>query len=275
MFVNPLPSSLDLTGSKIEYARVGAGRTLLYLHGCDGIDLADPFLEPLSRHFDVVAPSLPGFGASDLPGRLEDIEDLTYFLMDFVDSLDLRDCVLVGSSFGGWAAAELATRTTGRFSHLVLADALGVRFNPVPYEVEIRDIFTVPGPDLPPLFLSDPAKAARAFENLDFPALPEGAALRYCRNREALTLFGWAPLLHNPALRQRLHRIDVPTLVLWGERDQIAPLDYGRQYAQAITGARFQTVADAGHYLPMEQPEIFVAQVVAFAGSATRQQVRP
>ena len=268
MFSEPLPESIDIDDTKIEFARLGAGRKLLYLHGCDGVDTADPFLEPLSRQFDVLAPSLPGFGASDLPKSLSNIEDLSYFIMELAERLDLSDCVLVGSSFGGWAAAELATKRSGRFSHLILADALGARFSADPAEVEIKDIFTVPGPDLPALLFSDPAKAREAFGDLDFVKLPETAALRYCRNREALTLFGWAPLLNNPALRSRLHRIDMPTLVLWGEDDAIASPGYGRLFADAIPGAVFESVPSAGHYLPMEQPDVFGRKVIAFAGAA-------
>jgi pimeloyl-ACP methyl ester carboxylesterase len=273
MFIDPLPENIELGDYKVEFARLGAGRTLLFLHGCDGVDLIDPFLAPLSGYFDIVAPSMPGFGASDLPKDLEDIEDLTHSLMDMADALDLKDCVLVGSSFGGWAAAELATKRSGHFSHLVLVGALGVRFSPVPHEVEIRDIFTVPTSDLPALFFSDPDKAEKAFGGMDFASLPEGAALRYCRNREALTLFGWAPLLNNPGLRARLHRIDIPTLVLWGEDDRIVSPAYGRRYAEAIPRAIFETVPAAGHYLPMEQPEVFARRVVTFSGARPSKEV--
>lgn len=67
--------------------------------------------------------------------------------------------------------------------------------------------------------------------------------------------FAWSPLLHDPAMRRRLHRIDIPTQVIWGAEDRVAPLDYGRQLAEAISGAQFHVIADAGHYVDVERPD--------------------
>jgi pimeloyl-ACP methyl ester carboxylesterase len=79
------------------------------------------------------------------------------------------------------------------------------------------------------------------------------------RNRQATALFGWKPFLHNPKLRRRLARIDVPTLVVWGESDGWVNVDYGRAFARAIPGARFELVEQAGHFPYLEQPDAFVA----------------
>jgi pimeloyl-ACP methyl ester carboxylesterase len=101
---------------------------------------------------------------------------------------------------------------------------------------------------------------------MDFANMSDVAALRFCTNREGITQFGWSPLLHNPGLRVRLGLIDIPALVLWGEQDRLVPVSYGRRYAAAIPGATFETVAHAGHYLPLEQPETFASRINAFAG---------
>jgi pimeloyl-ACP methyl ester carboxylesterase len=96
----------------------------------------------------------------------------------------------------------------------------------------------------------------------------EGASqdeqLTLFRNRETAALIGWAPFMHSPRLRQRLGRISVPTLVLWGESDRVVTPDYGRAFARAIPGSVFETIPAAGHYPYLEQPEEFAAVVSAF-----------
>ena len=269
MFSKPLPDTLKVRDAVIEYARLGSGPPLLYLHGCDGVEVDDPFVSLLARHFEVVALSLPGFGSSDLPPSLRCMDDLAHFGIELVDALGIRDCILVGSSFGGWLAAEMATKRTGRFSALVLAAPLGARFTKDPADIELRDIFILPHKEYPYIFINDRKKADAAFAGSDFPSMQEGAALRYCRNREAMVLFGWSPLLVNRGLKDRLHMIDVPTLVLWGDGDKVASLDYGQNYSALIPGAEFEIVADSGHYIPLESPAIFVDAINALTVRAS------
>jgi pimeloyl-ACP methyl ester carboxylesterase len=85
------------------------------------------------------------------------------------------------------------------------------------------------------------------------------------RNRESTALLGWSPYMYNPKLLGRLHRIRIPTLVLWGASDRIASADYGRAYARAIPGARFETIERAGRFAHIEQPDEFARRVAAFA----------
>ncbi len=272
MFMEALPNRASVMGADVEFARLGSGPALLYLHGCDGVDVSDPFLQPLSQHFEVVALSLPGFGASARPNHISTVDDLAEFCTGFGETLGLKDYVLCGSSFGGWVAAEMAIRNGAGISRLVLAGALGARFAERPDERDMVDLFTVPPLDNPYPYFADRSEAEQAFGRMDFKSMPEGAALRYCRNREALTVYGWAPLLHSPRLRVRLGLIKVPTLVIWGDQDRVVSPSYGRRYANAIPNAHFQSIENAGHYVPIEQPAAFVEQVVRFAG---RRKVEP
>ena len=84
------------------------------------------------------------------------------------------------------------------------------------------------------------------------------------RNREASARYGWSPYMHDPKLKGRLHRIRIPTLFLWGIADRILSEDYGRAYCAAIPGARFETIASAGHYLHIEAPDAFARAIFAF-----------
>jgi pimeloyl-ACP methyl ester carboxylesterase len=269
MFLTPLPEHIDINGTPAEYVVRGHGRKLLFLHGAHGVEPADPFIEALGSDFEVTAASHPGFGASGLPAGSTTVDDLSYFYLDFIERLTLRDVVLVGVSLGGWLAAELATKGTGRFSSLVLIDTVGAKFADRKTR-EIEDLTSAMASELPELLFSDAEFGRAALHNLDFPNLPEDAARRFARNRETLGLIGWAPTLYNPKLVGRLHRIDIPTLVLWGADDRVVPPDYGRAFAGRIPQAEFVVVERAGHYGCHERPGEFAAKIKNFVGLAAR-----
>jgi pimeloyl-ACP methyl ester carboxylesterase len=86
--------------------------------------------------------------------------------------------------------------------------------------------------------------------------------VRAARNWDALCLYAWRPHLYNPRLKRWLHRISVPTLLLWGERDGIVSPGYGRAYADLIPGAHFEVISEAGHHPELERPETVVERVV-------------
>jgi pimeloyl-ACP methyl ester carboxylesterase len=251
----------EVNGVRIELVRRGTGRPLLLLHPAIGIKPADRIIEVLAQSFDVLAPSHPGFGRSDLPRHITTVDDLAYFYLDLLDALDLRDVVLAGISFGGWIAAQMAIKSTARVSHLVLADAVGIRIG-VRDQRDIADIFTTRQSELDRLAFHDPRAAA-----VDHAAISDEEAGIMFRNREAAALFAWSPYMHDPKLASRLHRIRVPTLVLWGESDRIAPLDYGRAYAGLIPGARFETIALAGHYPHLENPDLLARRLADFVAA--------
>ena len=89
--------------------------------------------------------------------------------------------------------------------------------------------------------------------------------LAAARAREATARFAWNPYFHNPRLKSRLHRIRIPTLFLWGNRDRMLSEAYGRAYAGMIPGARFELMERAGHFPHQEQPKAFAEKVLAFA----------
>jgi pimeloyl-ACP methyl ester carboxylesterase len=228
------------------------------LHPAIGIKPTDRAVEQLARSFDVLVPSHPGFGRSDLPRGITTVDDLAYFYLDLLDAFDLNAVVLAGISFGGWIAAAIAIKSTARISHLVLADAVGIKLGGREQR-DIVDIFTTSQSELDRLAYHDPSLAA-----VDHAAISEEEAGRMFRNREAAALFAWSPYMHDPKLAGRLHRIRVPTLVLWGESDAIAPAAYGRAYAGLIEGARFELIVRAGHYPHLENPEQFAQKIVQF-----------
>jgi pimeloyl-ACP methyl ester carboxylesterase len=262
--------TINVAGIGIELWRNGAGRPLLFLHPGDGLDDSRPMLDDLARRFDVIAPSHPGFGASELPKSFRTVDDLAYFYLDFIEQQKLEDVVLLGVSFGAWIAAELAIKSSNRLGALILADAVGAKFEGAKVR-EIADLFSVPQYEQQQ-YLYESATRRRK----NFAELSDETLVKLARNFESFALFGWSPTLHDPRLASRLHRVDVPTLVLWGADDRVVSPDYGRAFARRITGAEFKLIEQAGHYAHVEQPAAFIDAVDGFVGTlpASRSQSR-
>jgi pimeloyl-ACP methyl ester carboxylesterase len=175
-----------------------------------------------------------------------------------MEAMDLRDCVVVGLSLGGWIAAEMAVKTTERCSHLVLVDSVGIKSGDRETR-DIADIYAITDKQLAELVYADPQAMSR-----NVKALPESELIMIARAREATGRYAWTPYMHDPKLKGRLHRVHVPTLVLWGEADRVASPDYGRKFAAAIPNAHFALVEGAGHFPHLEQPGALARRIVDF-----------
>jgi pimeloyl-ACP methyl ester carboxylesterase len=253
-------SQIKVNGVRVDVLDRGQGRPLLFLHPEIGLDPAAPVFDRLAAKCRVIAPTHPGFGASELPKGFDTIDDLAYHYLDLLDELDLRDVTLAGVSLGGWIAAAVAVKSTARIAKVVLANAVGIKVADRETR-DIADIFAITEKVFNELAYSDPAIAAR-----DYKAMPEDAVRAVARNRETTARYAWSPYMHDPKLKRRLHRIKVPALFLWGTADRLVSEQYGRAYCAAIPGARFETIANAGHFPHVEQPDEFARRVVAFAG---------
>jgi len=262
-------SSLVVNGVKIEAIERGHGRPILFLHPNIGIEANAPVLDALARDGRVIAPIHPGFGASEFPKGLSSVDDLSYFYLDLMQQLDLRDVLMVGVGLGGWLACEIAVKTTERIDRLVLGNPLGIKVG----DRETRDIFdiwSVTQPEVDALAYFNPEIAKR-----DYKAMAEADVLSAARNREGTARIAWSPYMHNPKLKARLRRIDVPVLILWGAADRIVlNPQYGRAYAAAIPGARLETIERAGHYPHIEQADEFARRALVFAEQQQPAKVR-
>jgi pimeloyl-ACP methyl ester carboxylesterase len=244
-------------GVPLSYLELGSGAPILVLHGAGGLAPDAPFLSGLAAHGRVIAPTHPGFGHAVLPDWIDSVDDLAYIYLDFLAALDLHGVTVIGFSMGGWLAAEIAVKSTARIARMILVDAVGIKISDR-LTRDIVDIFATDPREVQRLAFHDPSKAP------DIAALPDEALEVIARNREASALYLWEPYAHNPKLTRRLHRIDVPVLVLWGESDGIVTPAYGRAYAERIPGARFELIPNAGHAPQIEAPAAFVNQVARF-----------
>jgi pimeloyl-ACP methyl ester carboxylesterase len=251
---------LSVQGIELEVLRCGKGEPLLLLHGFDTIAPDAPFLEPLGKHGEIFAPSSPGFGNSPRPGDFDTVYDLVHLYLSALCALPGDKIDVIGFSFGGWLAAEVGVACTHRIGRLVLVDPLGIKISDRETP-DILDIFNRSPEEVRRCSWRDPERSAP-----DFDSMSDEALVIHARNREALCLYAWHPYMYNPQLPRWLARIDVPTLVLWGDSDGIVKPDYGRAYARMIPGARFELIEGAGHHPEIEQPRAFVDYVARFLG---------
>ena len=250
---------LNVAGIELHIEQRGIGRPVLYLLAENGPDDGAGVLDLLAGQARLIAPAHPGFGTSPLHAALTGVDDLAFLYLRLLEQLDLTDVLVVGVSFGAWIAAEMAVWNTSRMSGLVLADAVGIKISDRTTR-DIVDIYAHTPQELAPLAWADPALGLP-----DTSQLPENVLVNMARARESTARYGWSPYLHNPKLLRRLGRIDRPSLVLWGAQDRIVTPDYGRAFAAAIPGARFELIEGAGHYPQLEQPAAFAAAVRDFA----------
>jgi pimeloyl-ACP methyl ester carboxylesterase len=202
---------------EVSIAEYGSGQPFLLLHGGAGPASVTGFAELFAATHDVrvLVPTHPGFGGTPRPETLDSIHGLAALYDRLLDRLDLADVTVIGNSIGGWITAEIALLRSRRVSGIVLIDAVGIE---------------VPGHPVADFFaLTMDQVFARSFHNpekfrIDPATLPAAAQAIAASNRAAIAVYAGASMT-DPALTGRLATLDIPTLVLWGESDQIVDAD--------------------------------------------------
>ncbi len=244
-----------LAGLSIDIWEGGRGPPLLFLHGAGGLRGTEPFLGLLGESRRIIAPSHPGWGASELPDWMDRPSDIAHLYLDLLDRIGHAEVDVVGCSFGGWIAAELASLVPHRIRALVLVAPCGVRTD----DAHLPDMFAQAPDEVEALLYRDPDRHRR-----DPASMTEDQVRVMQRNRDSFARFGRDPYLHNPKLPHRLHRAVCPTLFVRGAHDGLIPADYTQRYAGLFPDARITTIPEAAHLPQIEQPEIFAEIVLAF-----------
>ncbi|MFC8718813.1 alpha/beta fold hydrolase [Kitasatospora sp. NPDC057198] len=251
----PEDTSSALADLPLTMSEAGTGRPVLVLHGGGGPATVAGLARHLSRTARTLTPVHPGWDGTPRPARLTGIADLALAYLHVLRERRLRDVLVVGSSLGGWIAAEMASRdSTGSITGLVLIDAVGVEVATEP----IADFFALDARGLAEHSWHDPDR-----HYVDPAELPAGELARRQANAVTMRLYAGDPYMHDPGLLARLGRIRVPALLLWGESDRIVTPAYGAAYADAFGNGRFEVVPGAGHLPQIEQPEATFALVDA------------
>jgi pimeloyl-ACP methyl ester carboxylesterase len=257
--VSPEMVSREITyrRDRIHVRSCGAGPPIVLLRGFDVAFRDERFVEQLARRHEVIVPDHPGFGRSDTPTWLRSIGDAAYFYLDILTELSNgRPVHLVGTSLGGWLAAEIAVRDTSNIRSLIQIGPAGVRKK----DTAIGDPF-IRSPEVSADAMFADRDRAR---ELRHPVDSDEQIDVHLKNNIGLTRLGWQPRLASAELQRWLHRIRVPTCLLWGSFDRIMPIEHAQVWLDSLDDARLEVIDGAGHLPHIEMPEKTAALIESF-----------
>ena len=242
--------------------RGGDGPPLVFLHAGGGLDPADPLLAELAGSHSIYAPVAPGFAdLADLE-EIRDVHELALHYDDVLGALGLDAVPVIGHSFGGMTAAELAAHVPPRVSKLVLIAPVGLWND----DYQVADVFATLPRDLPALLFADTSHpAAQAMLGGEGEEPDIEALVQLVSGLTTLAKFMFP--IPDRGLSRRLYRISAPTLVLWGEDDGLVPVRYADDFVAGIPQAEKHVLSGAGHMLPLERPEETLAAISEFLAS--------
>jgi pimeloyl-ACP methyl ester carboxylesterase len=243
----------------------GSGPPLLYFHAASGL-VWDPFVDRLAGRYTVYAPEHPGT-SPEVPREIHKVESLWQLVLIYEEAIRRLDLdekpVVVGQSFGGMMALELAAAYPGLFGKLVVLDPIGLWRDDAP----VANWIAAPPQELPGMLFYDPeGEAAQAM--FAMPEDPEAAVKAQAALVWAIGCTGkfvWP--IPDKGLASRLHRVDVPTLVVWGREDRLNPVVYAEEFGRRIKGSRVEVIGECGHVPQAEQPEATYDLVSQFLAS--------
>ena len=239
----------------------GEGPPLVFLHGGGGLVLEDPLVRALEGSHALVAPIAPGFADLADLDDLQDVHDLAMHYDDLFETLGLEGVPVVGHSFGGMIAAELAAHYPHRVSRLVLIAPVGLWNDAYP----VADLFAALPTELPGLLYADTSHPAAQAMLAGADGEPDVEALvPVIQGMTALAKFMWP--IPDRGLARRLRRIKAPTLLVWGDRDALVPVRYAEDFAAGLADSQTVVVPDAGHLPTVEQPEAVISAIDSFLG---------
>jgi pimeloyl-ACP methyl ester carboxylesterase len=249
-----------MTESTTRILPVSADRPVLVLHGGGGPmtvrGIADHFADAGHR---VLLPTHAGWNGTPRDESLADVPAYAALYLDLLRSEGLADAIVIGSSLGGWIAAEMASQDAAAGAGLVGAVAVVDGAGILPEGYEFVQFFSLTPREIAEHSWHD---ADRFFT--DPATLPVAAIAAQKANMATMNAIAGDPYMHDPSLLGRLPEITVPALVLWGESDGVFTPEYGRTYADALGDGRFELIEEAGHLPQLEQPEATLAALDRF-----------
>ena len=243
---------------EIEVREGGDGPPLLYLHNMMAEYGWFPFMERLAENYHVIAPIFPGFRDSSGLQHIDEPVDTVVYHNDLLDALGLDSVTLIGHELGGMFAAELAALSPHRVDKLVLIDAYGLWIDEHP----CPDYFATPRRTLPTLMWHD--HMSEVAQEYNPPTRDPEISIQRTRAQTSGSRFIWQ--FPDRGLEKRIHRIQSPTLIVWGESDGQIPPEYGSAFNALIPGSQLVTIPEAGNLPQIEQVDAFMDAVSGFLG---------
>jgi len=250
--------TIKIKNLDINYKSGGRGKPLLFLHGWNGdsnryVDFIDFFSE---KGYQIYVPDLPGFGSSDEPSKPWNLDDYVEFVTEFVEKLNIKDFVLLAHSFGGRVSIKLAAKKYPRIKKLILCSAAGIW-----HKKSGRQKIMIVAAKCSKVILS----------------LPLLNLLRPRIEKLAFRFFGYKDYFQaNDIMRETLKKIiaedlfpllkeiEVPTFIVWGERDMTTPVKDAYAMKATIKDSQLKIVERGDHGFPYKMPGVFNKLVYEF-----------
>jgi len=239
----------------------GDGPPLVYLHAAGG-PIWDDFVEGLTQKYTVYAPHHPGTGETDRESihMVDTLWDLVLIYDEILDALNLKSVPIVGTSFGGMMACEIAAHRPERISKLVALDPIGLWRDDAPIASY--------------MVMSPEKLAATLYKDLSSPAVQKALQMPEDPDQVATVVadlvwalgstgkFVWP--IPDKGLKKRLHRVTAQTLIVWGADDALVSSIYAKEFAARIANARVEIIKDCGHVPQVERLEVLKPMVESF-----------
>ena len=255
----PTEETISVAGLDVHYYRGGEGPPLVLLHGGGGNPGWLKHHEALAEQFTVYAPSHPGFGHTLRPEWITRVSDMSLFYLWMLDEMGLNRVRLMGHSFGGWLAADIAVTCPAVVERLVLVDAVGLK----PQHRDILDIFILTPEEIRAQAFYKPEQVPE-WDRLYGQAPTIEQEQRAEDALETLVRLCWKPYMYDSRMPAVLSRLTQPTLIVWGREDAIVPLECGELYHQGIEHSQLAVIDECGHSPQLEKPQEFINVVLPF-----------
>ena len=251
---------IEVGDATITLREAGQGEPLLILHDEMGPADWQEWHAELAETHKLIMPVAPGFRTERLKW-MRNVTDLSRLYGRMLREQKLAPIDVVGFSFGGWVAAEMAANNPAQFKRLALVAPFGIK----PSEGVISDMYIVTTAEYLRSSVANP-DATPEFATLFNAANPQTIEAWEDARIETAQL-GWEPYMHNPTLEHHMKGLGgLPALVVWGEKDTILPASGARAYAESIPGAKLEVLAGCGHRPEIERRDVFVKTLGRFVG---------
>lgn len=245
---------VSVNRNNIRYLEEGqSDHNLILLHGLGGYaERWISIIPHLSKKYHIFAPDLIGYGQSDKPSVDYTPEFFTKFVFDFISTLGIKKACMIGTSLGGQIAAECAATQSTIIEKIILISPAGIMRKSTP----TLDAYTMAA------LYPNKDSVKNAYQMMIGPdkQVSEISIERFANNMSRpnakmvflSTLLG---LKNAPDIFDKLQKINVPTLVVWGKEDKLIPFEYSHQFVSSIKGSKLVPMEGCGHSPYVEDPE--------------------
>ncbi len=232
----------------------GEKKSLVFLHGWGAQgnlwEQSTKLIRQQNKNLDIYYLDFPGFGASPVPSEAYNLSDYCEIVRQFVQKLEIADPILIGHSFGGRVSIKIAGTDQAFAQKLILVDSAGFVVDS-PKKKTIGLMAKISKPFFKPKFMQPLKK--NIYQKIgaeDYVATPE-------LQKTFVNII-------NEDLSQYLPKIEVSTLLIWGEKDEETPPEFAHKLKANIRNSELVILPEAGHYSFIDQPQKFSEKILEF-----------